>query len=115
MSHCDAGWHQTGDPADPTFFRFGARLGRSGTLIYRVGAAPDDRVWTIWCYGDNGVPWTCTACGWAVSGRFPPDFVPPRWWHPDAGQPRTSARPCRRLRRHGVVTFVPQSRRRLSR
>jgi hypothetical protein len=55
MPHCAAGWHVLGDPDDPTYFRFAARLGRGGTLIYRIGSAPDDRQCrTIWCYGDKG-------------------------------------------------------------
>lgn len=74
MSYCEAGWHVRGDPADPTYFRFGVRIGGSpGTFVYRFGPAPDDRVCrTIWCYGDRGIPWTCRDCGQPIdSPLFP--------------------------------------------
>jgi hypothetical protein len=119
MSQCDSGWHVLGDSDAPTYFRFAARMGGSGTLIYRVGSVPDDReCTTIWCYGDKGVPWTCAACGRSVGEPlYPLSTLAKRRDREGLNDPHRTgpdrAPPC--LRRPGAVTVVPSTRRSLSR
>ena len=72
MFICHDGWHVVGDPGELMYARVGVRLrDEHGTYIYRIGSVPDDKECrTIWCYGDRGVPWTCAACGEAISARM---------------------------------------------
>ena len=70
MTPCGPTWHQRAASDGGTiWFRLATRMNdEHGTYIYRMGPAPDDDACrTIWCYGDKGVPWTCSACGDAVS------------------------------------------------
>lgn len=80
MTSCAEGWHQLGQSDRRVmWFRLGTRLGDEyGTYIYRVGPVPDVRFCTtIWCYGDHGVPWTCSACGRAIEReRYEPRQEP---------------------------------------
>ena len=72
MTPCGHGWHQLLQrDGGAAWFRVGVRLNdQYGTYIYRMGPEPDDATCrTIWCYGDRGVPWTCSACGSAVSAE----------------------------------------------
>lgn len=71
MFTCHDGWHVVDHAGDVTYVRVAVRLRDGyGTYVYRVGAVPDDEACgTIWCYPDKGVPWTCTACGKAISAR----------------------------------------------
>ncbi len=61
---CALGWHHgTSQDGRGFFFRFGSRL-RDGTLIYRFGPAPFDRVCrTFWAFGKDARAWTCDFCG----------------------------------------------------
>ena len=72
MAPCGPKWHQLAMSGGGTvWFRLAVRMGdECGTYIYRMGPEPNDAACrTIWCYGDKGVPWTCTACGTEVAGR----------------------------------------------
>jgi len=70
---CRQGWHARLSEDGITYVRFGTRMtDPTGTYIYRIGPIPDDRsCTTIWCYGDNGVAWTCSLCGRPIVGLRP--------------------------------------------
>ena len=76
MVACGLGWNQRGQSDGFTiWFRLGVRLrDEYGTYVYRMGPEPDVEVCrTIWCYGDRGVAWVCTACGESVGAeRYQP-------------------------------------------
>ena len=65
MFSCQNGWHVVESDGRLVYVRPLGRLRDAHrTCVYRIGPAPDDaQCRTIWCYGDKGVPWTCTACG----------------------------------------------------
>ena len=71
MFTCHNGWHVVDRAGDAPYVRVAVRLrDEHGTYVYRVGSAPDNAICgTIWCYADKGVPWTCSACGEAISAR----------------------------------------------
>lgn len=72
MTPCGPTWHQLAmSDGELIWFRLGVRMNDEfGTYIYRMGPEPDDaQCRTIWCYGDRGVPWTCAACGQAISAE----------------------------------------------
>ena len=68
MFTCHDAWHVVEHAGDLTYVRVAVRLrDEHGTYVNRVGSAPDDATCrTIWCYGDKGMPWTCTACSEAI-------------------------------------------------
>lgn len=80
MDPCGPKWHQRATSnGNTTWFWLGTRLrNEEGTYIYRVGPVPDDAFCsTIWCYGDRGVAWTCSACGEEIgSERYQPPSDP---------------------------------------
>jgi hypothetical protein len=69
MFTCHDGWHVVAHAGHGSYVRVAVRLrDEQGTYVYRVGPVPDDEACrTIWCYGDKGVPWTCTECGEPIS------------------------------------------------
>lgn len=80
MFTCHDGWHVIDHAGDSAYVRVAVRLrDRHGTYVYRIGSGPDDAACgTIWCYGDKGVPWTCTACGEAISASVFDPLQPTR-------------------------------------
>jgi hypothetical protein len=74
MFTCRDGWHVVARAGEFAYVRAAARLyGQRGTYAYRVGPVPDDGACeTIRSAGDEGMPWTCSACGsfiWACSAN----------------------------------------------
>lgn len=78
MFTCTDGWHVVERAAGLLYVRVAIRLrDEHGTYVYLIGSAPDDSVCqTIWCYGPSGTPWTCSACGEAISARVYDPFRP---------------------------------------
>lgn len=62
---CDRGWHRLSSGGTLFFVRFGSRLrDKLGTYVYQVGPEPEESLCrAVWCYGDQGRPWRCAACG----------------------------------------------------
>jgi hypothetical protein len=77
---CRDGWHVVARAGELTYVRVAIRLrDQYGTYVYRVGVVPDDAACgTIWCYGDEGKPWACTACGNSISARIHNQLRPTR-------------------------------------
>ena len=72
MAPCGPRWHRLTQPdGHAVWFRLAVRMAdEHGTYIYRLGPEPDDASCrTIWCYGDGGVPWTCSACGSQIDSK----------------------------------------------
>ena len=71
MTTCGPIWHQRALDDGFIWFRLAVRMNDEfGTYIYRAGPEPDDaHCRTIWCYGDHGAPWICSACGQAISAE----------------------------------------------
>jgi hypothetical protein len=80
MFTCHDGWHVVDHAGGVAYVRVAVRLrDEHGTYVYRVGVVPDDAACgTIWCYGDNGVPWTCAACGEPISAQTYDPLAPTR-------------------------------------
>lgn len=80
MFTCHDGWHVVEYAGRVAYVRVAVRLRDGlGTYVYRVGSAPEDAACrTIWCYGDKGVPWMCTACGDAISASVYNPLAPTR-------------------------------------
>ena len=72
MFTCREGWHVIARAGEIKYVRAAVRLrGEHGPHAYRVGSAPDDAApGTIWCYSEDGNPWTCSACGSPISARI---------------------------------------------